>query len=87
MIAIVIGNIKERNQRMKVRGDGICETLGQANTKEMENKGPRRHAMAGEMRKLKGSKEVEVRQVLGKSFPRQRTPRLQKVFPSDCDRN
>ena len=47
MTVIVIGNIKERNQRMKDRGDGICETLGQPTQRRWRTKVPG-HAMAGE---------------------------------------
>ena len=40
MTVIVTGNIKERNQRMKDRGDGICETLGQPTQRRWETKVP-----------------------------------------------
>lgn len=50
MTVIVIGNIKERNQRMKDRGDGICETLGQPTQRRWRTKVPG-HATAGEMMK------------------------------------
>lgn len=49
MIVIVRENIKERNQRMKDRGDDICGTLGQPTQRRWKTKVP--GDMAREMMK------------------------------------